>query len=95
VLSSQNEVRSAHEGGRGAFKRRSHRRRNLPGDASSGRLVSAAVDRRLHWKHEVVTRTLAVGYIVMRLATSYLVTDARRPGVSPAGIAFSASSPRL
>src|SRR6266545_6447893 len=25
----------------------------------------------------------------MRVATSYLVTDVRRPGVSPAGIAFS------
>ncbi len=34
-------------------------------------------------------------YAVMRLATSYLVTDVRRPGVSPAGIAFSAASPRL
>jgi hypothetical protein len=34
------------------------------------------------------------GYSVMRNATSYLVTDARRPGVSAAGIAFSASSPR-
>ena len=28
-----------------------------------------------------------------RRATSYLVTDVRRPGVSPAGIAFSVSSP--
>ena len=33
-------------------------------------------------------------YIVMRIATSYLVTEARRPGVSPAGIAFSTSWPR-
>ena len=30
----------------------------------------------------------------MRNATWYLVTDVRWPGVSPAGIAFSASSPR-
>src|SRR5439155_428325 len=30
----------------------------------------------------------------MRNATLYFVTDARRPGVSPAGIAFRASSPR-
>jgi hypothetical protein len=29
------------------------------------------------------------------MATSCFVTDVRRPGVSPAGIAFSVSSPRL
>jgi hypothetical protein len=34
------------------------------------------------------------GYVVMRCATSYFVTDVRRPGVSAAGIALSASSPR-
>jgi hypothetical protein len=33
-------------------------------------------------------------YVVMRVATLYFVTDVRRPGVSPAGIAFSISSPR-
>src|SRR5262249_37592987 len=33
-------------------------------------------------------------YPVARKATLYLVTDVRRPGVSPVGIAFSASSPR-
>src|SRR6266540_6537056 len=32
---------------------------------------------------------------VIRVATLYFVTDVRRPGVSPAGIAFSTSSPRL
>ncbi len=32
---------------------------------------------------------------VMRIATSYFVTEERCPGVSPAGIAFSISSPRL
>ena len=32
---------------------------------------------------------------VMRVATLYFVTDARRPGVSPAGIALKISSPRL
>jgi hypothetical protein len=32
---------------------------------------------------------------VMRIATSYFVTEERCPGVSPAGIAFSVSSPRL
>jgi hypothetical protein len=32
---------------------------------------------------------------VMRIATSYFVTEDRWPGVSPAGIAFSTSSPRL
>ena len=30
----------------------------------------------------------------MRVATLYFVTDVRRPGVSPAGIALSISSPR-
>jgi hypothetical protein len=30
----------------------------------------------------------------MRVATSYFVTDARRPGTSSAGIAFNTSSPR-
>jgi len=30
----------------------------------------------------------------MRTATSYRPTDVRRPGVSPAGIAFNVSSPR-
>jgi hypothetical protein len=34
-------------------------------------------------------------YSVMRNATWYFVTDERLPGVSPAGIALSASSPRL
>ena len=32
-------------------------------------------------------------YAVMRPTTSYFVTDVRRPGVSPAGIALSAASP--
>ena len=32
---------------------------------------------------------------VMRIATSYFVTEVRCPGVSPAGIAFSISSARL
>lgn len=31
---------------------------------------------------------------VIRVATSYLATDVRRPGVSSAGIAFRISSPR-
>ena len=35
------------------------------------------------------------GQGVMRTATSYFVTEARRPGVSPAGIACRTSSPRL
>ena len=33
--------------------------------------------------------------LVMRVATLYLVTDVRRPGVSPAGIAFRTSSARV
>jgi hypothetical protein len=37
----------------------------------------------------------AVNQGVMRIATSYFVTEVRCPGVSPAGIAFSISSPRL
>jgi hypothetical protein len=32
-------------------------------------------------------------YAFMRVVTSYFVTDVRRPGVSPAGIASSVSSP--
>ena len=35
------------------------------------------------------------GQGVMRIATSYFVTELRCPGVSPAGIAFSVSSPCL
>ena len=33
--------------------------------------------------------------VVMRIATSYFVTEERCPGVSPAGIALRISSPRL
>jgi hypothetical protein len=33
--------------------------------------------------------------LFMRVATLYFVTDVRCPGVSPAGIAFKISSPRL
>jgi hypothetical protein len=36
----------------------------------------------------------ASAYSAMRAATWYFRTDVRRPGVSPAGIAFNASSPR-
>jgi hypothetical protein len=32
---------------------------------------------------------------LIRMATSYFVTYVRWPGVSPVGIAFSVSSPRL
>ena len=40
-------------------------------------------------------RELSPGHAVMRLATSYFVTEVRCPGVSLPGIALSASSPRL
>jgi hypothetical protein len=36
-----------------------------------------------------------VSQLFMRVATLYFVTDVRRPGVSPAGIALKISSPRL
>src|SRR5262249_9518392 len=40
------------------------------------------------------SRCPLVPYSAIRKATLYFVTDVRWPGVSPAGIAFSASSPR-
>ena len=41
-----------------------------------------------------VARSDTDGYVVRRIATSYFVTEVRLPGVSPAGIAFKAASPR-
>jgi hypothetical protein len=58
---------------------------------------------RLALQSQIWGRAVPVGRVllgggnqgVMRIATSYFVTEARSPGVSPAGIAFSTSSPRL
>ena len=44
-------------------------------------LVNGAVARR------------RAGQTLMRIGTSYFATEVRLPGVSPAGIAFSAASP--
>ena len=61
-------------------------------DDRDGRVARTTAPGHLrHSASHVIERS----YPAIRCATSYFVTDVRRPGVSPAGIAFSVSSPCL
>jgi hypothetical protein len=57
--------------------------------------ASSAKRESLHAALETRPRFVGGRYTAIRIATSYLVTDVRCPGVSAVGIAFSVSSPCL
>jgi hypothetical protein len=57
--------------------------------------ASSAKRESQHAALETRPRFVGGRYTVIRIATSYLVTDVRCPGVSAVGIAFSVSSPCL